>query len=97
MPYSTAATCLHIPAQSGQLHESLISSGDGKRPVFCLQTRSMTPLENRPCRSSMSESIAPAQSLQMDCQRALVTGATFTATLYIFEPLTSALISPGPI
>jgi len=28
----------------------------------------------------MSESIAPAQSLQMDCQRAFATGATFTAT-----------------
>src|SRR5580693_4489589 len=80
MPYRTAATCLHISAQSGQLHESLISCGDGNRPVFRRQIRSMTTLDRRPCRSSINESIAPAQSLQMDRQRAFVTGATFTVT-----------------
>ena len=69
MPYRTAATCLHISAQSGQLHESLISLGEGNRPVFCRQIRSITPLEKRPCRSSTKESMAPAQSLQMDFQR----------------------------
>src|ERR1022692_4226926 len=52
MPYSTAATCLHMPAQSGQLHESSISSGEGNRPWFCRQIRSMTPLDNRPCSNS---------------------------------------------
>src|SRR3954453_22669808 len=29
MPYSIAATCLHISAQSGQLQDSVISSGEG--------------------------------------------------------------------
>ena len=31
-PYITAATCLHIPAQSGQEHFILISAGFGNRP-----------------------------------------------------------------
>ena len=48
----------------------------------------MTPLENRPCSNSTSESIAPAQSVQMDFHVAFATGATFSATLYNSEPLT---------
>src|ERR1022692_4138381 len=75
MPYSTAATCLHMPAQSGQLHESSISSGEGNRPWFCRQIRSMTPLDNRPCSNSTSESIAPAQSLPLDFHSPLGTTA----------------------
>ncbi len=49
--------------------------------LVCLQILSMTPLENRPWRSSTSESIAPAQSVQIDFQRAFVTGVTLTVTL----------------
>ena len=32
--------------------------------------RSITPFDSRPCSSSTSESMPPAQSLQIDCQRA---------------------------
>src|SRR5206468_11501975 len=58
MPYNTAATCLHIDAQSGQLQVKRMSFGDGNTPVFSSQRRVMTPLEKRPCRSSTSESMA---------------------------------------
>src|ERR1039457_6575931 len=81
MPYSTAAICLHMPAESGQLHERWISAGEGNRPWLCRQIRSMTPLDNRPCSNSTSESIAPAQSSQMDFHCAFLTGATFSAAL----------------
>jgi membrane fusion protein, multidrug efflux system len=74
-PYSAAATCLHMSAQSGQLQDSLISVGDGNRPSPSRQTRSITPFAKRPCRSSTSESTVPAQSRQIDFQRARVTGA----------------------
>src|SRR6187401_2862226 len=97
MPYSTAATCLHIDAQSGQLHVKRMSFGDGNRPVFSSHSRVMTPFETRPCRSSTSESMAPEQSLQMALQQARGTGPTVTCTLYIAEPLTSAVTRPGPI
>jgi len=50
----------------------------------------MTPLDNRPCSNSTSESMAPPQSLQMDFHCALATGATFSETLYKADPLTSA-------
>src|SRR5665213_4392227 len=44
MPYSTAATCLHIDAQCGQLHVKRTSFGDGNNPVFSSQRRVMTRL-----------------------------------------------------
>ena len=44
-PYSTAATCLHIDAWSGQLHENRISDGFGNSPLPWRQIRSITPLE----------------------------------------------------
>src|SRR4029453_9078486 len=96
MPYNTAATCLHIDAQSGQLQVKMMSFGDGKSPVFCSQRRAITPLEKRPCRSSTSESMAPEQSLQMALQQDRGTGPTVTFTSYIVEPLTSAVTRPGP-
>src|SRR5262245_56288251 len=95
MPYSTAATCLHIDAQSGQLHLNAISLGDGNSPVFSSQRRDMTPVEKRPCKSSTSESMAPEQSLQMAVHRGRATGATVTVTSYISDPLTSADTEPG--
>src|SRR3970282_2990429 len=96
MPYNTAATCLHIDAQSGQLQVKMMSFGDGNNPVFSSQRRVMTPFEKRPCRSSTRESIAPEQSLQMALHRARGTGPTVTFTSYIVEPLTSAVTLPGP-
>jgi hypothetical protein len=69
-----------MSAQSGQLQSSRISDGDGNNPWFCRQILSMTPLEKRPCKSSTRESIAPAQSPQMDFQRCLETGAIFNVT-----------------
>src|SRR5450756_2813310 len=96
MPYSTAATCLHIDAQSGQLHVKMISFGDGNSPVLSSQRRVMTPFENRPCSNSINESMAPAQSLQIALQRVRGTGATVTFTSYIVDPLTSAVTLPGP-
>ena len=96
MPYSTAATCLHIDAQSGQLHVKRMSFGDGNSPVFSRQRRVMTPFEKRPCRSSMRESMAPEQSLQRARHRARGTGPTVTVTSYIVEPLTSAVTRPDP-
>src|SRR3990167_5172811 len=96
MPYSTAATCLHIDAQSGQLHVKRMSFGDGNSPVFSAQRRVMTPLEKRPCRSSTSESIAPEQSSQIAVQPPRVTAPTVTLTSYIVDPLTSAVTLPGP-
>src|SRR5258708_24460205 len=95
MPYSTAATCLHIDAQSGQLQVKRMSLGEGNSPVFSSQRRVMTPFEKRPCRSSTRESMAPEQSLQMALQRARDTGPTVTFTSYIVEPLTSAVTLPG--
>src|SRR6266496_4803529 len=96
MPYNTAATCLHIDAQSGQLQVKTMSFGDGNSPAFSSQRRVITPLEKRPCRSSTSESMAPEQSLQMALQRAGATGPTVTFTSYNIEPLTSAVTRPGP-
>ena len=72
--------CLHMSAQSGQLHESSISAGDGNRPALCRQMRSITPWDNLPCSSSTSESIAPPQSLQMDFQCVFLTGPIFNVT-----------------
>src|SRR5215217_7257239 len=95
MPYNTAATCLHMYAQSGQLHVKWMSFGVGNNPVFCSQRRVITPLEKRPCKSSTSESMAPEQSLQTALQQARDTGPTVTLTSYIVEPLTSALTLPG--
>src|SRR5829696_7685866 len=80
MPYNTAATCLHIDAQSGQLQVKMMSFGDGNSPVFCSQRRAITPLEKRPCRSSTSESMAPVQSVQMARQSDRGTGPTVTFT-----------------
>lgn len=80
MPYITAATCLHIDAQSGQLQSSRISAGDGNSPVFCRHTRSITASESRPCSSSTSESMEPEQSVQIARQPALGSGATWTFT-----------------
>src|SRR5437764_2902935 len=96
MPYSTAATCLHIDAQSGQLHVNWMSFGDGNSPVFSSHRRVITPFEKRPCSSSTRESMAPEQSLQMARHRAGPTGPTVTFTSYIVEPLTSAVTRPGP-
>src|SRR2546427_11187199 len=96
MPYSTAATCLHIDAQSGQLHVKRMSFGDGNSPVFPSQGGVITPFEKRPCRSSTSESMAPEQSLQMALQRDRGTSPTVAFTSYILEPLTSAVTRPGP-
>src|SRR5437870_4011790 len=95
MPYSTAATCLHMDAQSGQLHVKMMSVGDGNSPVFSSQRRVITPVEKRPCSNSTKESIAPEQSLQMAVQRPRGTGATVTFTSYIVDPLTSAVTRPG--
>src|ERR1700731_1561283 len=95
MPYKTAATCLHIDAQSGQLHVKRMSFGDGNSPVFSSQRRAMTPFEKRPCRSSTRESMAPEQSLPIALPRAGVTGATVTVPSYIVDPLTSAVTPPG--
>jgi hypothetical protein len=75
-----AARRLHIEFQSGQLHENRISAGAGNKPVFHRQMLSMTPLEKRPCRSSTSESIAPAKSVQIEVHLAFGTVDTFTAT-----------------
>src|SRR5216110_77264 len=96
MPYNTAATCLHIDAQSGQLQVNWMSFGDGNSPVFSSQRRVITPFEKRPCRSSTRESMAPEQSLQIALQRAGASGPTVTLTSYIVEPLTSAVTRPGP-
>src|SRR5688572_29059967 len=95
MPYNTAATCLHIDAQSGQLQVKTMSFGDGNSPVFSSQRRVITPFEKCPCRSSTMDSMAPEQSLQMALQRARGTGPTVTSTSYIVEPLTSAVTRPG--
>src|SRR2546423_359155 len=46
MPYSTAATCLHIDAQSGQLQVKRTSFGDGNSPVFSSHSRVMTPFDH---------------------------------------------------
>jgi hypothetical protein len=70
-----------MEAQSGQLQLNLISFGAGKRPVFGLQIRSITELESRPCRSSTSESIEPAQSVLMDRHCFPGTATTVTLTL----------------
>src|SRR3954454_24203332 len=93
-PYRAAATCLHMSAQSGQLQDSLISSGDGNRPSPVRQTRSMTPFDKRPCRSSTNESMVPALSRQIAFQRAAGTGAMAILTLYSEDPATMAAISP---
>src|SRR5580704_13762186 len=95
MPYKTAATCLHIDAQSGQLHVKMMSFGDGNNPVFSSQRRVMTPVEKRPCSNSTRESMAPAQSLQIAVQSPRGTGATVTFTSYIVDPVTSAVTRPG--
>src|SRR5882672_3825730 len=95
MPYRTAATCLHIDAQSGQLHVKMMSFGDGNSPVVCSQRRVMTPVEKRPCSNSTTESMAPEQSRQIAFQCARDTGATVTFTSYIDDPLTSAVARPG--
>ena len=61
--------CLHIRAESGQLHLNLISDGLGKSPVSCWHRRSITDFEKSPFKSSTKESIAPPTSWQTDCQR----------------------------
>ena len=86
-----------MDAQSGQVQVKWSSAGVGNSPVFCWHMRSMTPFEKRPCKSSTSESMAPAQSAQMEFHRALGTADTFITTSYISEPLTCALISLGMI
>src|SRR3977135_3053281 len=96
MPYSTAATCLHIDAQSGQLHVKRMSFGDGNNPAFSSQRRVMTPFEKRPCRSARWDSVAPGESLQGAFQRPRATGPTVTFTSYIVEPLTSTVTRPDP-
>ena len=80
MPYSTAATCLHIDAQSGQLQSNWIAVGAGNRPVPGLQMRSITALESLPCSSSTKESIDPEQSLAIACQCFSGTAVMLTAT-----------------
>ena len=47
--------------------------------------------------SSTNESMAPAQSLQIDFQRSLATGDNLTVTEYNCEPLTNACTVPGAI
>ena len=80
MPYSTAATCLHIDAQSGQLHVNRISLGDGNSPSSAGRDAPSRRFEKRPCSSSTSESIAPAQSPQMALHWPRGTGPTVTLT-----------------
>src|SRR5690606_37055127 len=61
-PYSVAATCLHIPAQSGQEQLIVISEGEGKSPSFGLVTTLITLLDIRPSSSSTSEATSPPQA-----------------------------------
>ena len=70
-PYSTAATCLHTPAQSGHEHSMSISAGLGKSPPSRSMSRSMVPFSKRPCRRSITESIHCEQSRLMALPRAL--------------------------
>src|SRR5688572_21778310 len=97
MPYSTEATCLHIDAQSGQLHVKRMSFGDGNSPAFSWQRRVMTLCDKRPCRSSITLSIAPKQSWRMALQCAFGSDWTVTFTPYMLEPLTRAVTQPGSI
>ena len=53
IPYMTAATCLHMLAQSGQLHLNDISEGDGNSPFLDLN------------RSATSSGIWPLTSASM--------------------------------
>src|SRR5262249_36486923 len=66
---STNATCLHIEAQSEQLHENSISAGAGEQPDLLLANARRDRLgEARPCRRSTSLSMAPPQSRQIELQ-----------------------------
>ncbi len=55
-PYRAAATCLHISAQSGHEHSSLISCGVGNNPVPCLKNASLRSAGNSPESSDCIES-----------------------------------------
>jgi hypothetical protein len=68
MPYSVAATCLHMAAESGQLQLKLISFVEGNRPVPGRVNRSITAADNCPCSNSTSVSMDRAQSRAMLCQ-----------------------------
>ena len=54
--------CTSTPRGQGQLHENRISDGLGNRPFSWRQSRSMTPLENRPPPLQPGSSWHPAQS-----------------------------------
>ena len=68
-PYRTAATCLHISAQSGQEQPSSISFGAGKSPSPGRVTISMTRRGGLPSSNSTSDSISPAHSPRIASQR----------------------------
>ncbi len=62
MPYSVAAMCLHMLAQSEQEHSSSISLGDGNKPVFGCRNASSTALGNFPASSSTSDASFPSHA-----------------------------------
>src|SRR4030095_9604787 len=80
-PYKTAATCLHMRAESGHEQLSFISAGVGNNPVFCRHNRSIVVFENRPSSNSTNQSLAPAQSRQTSVHRRFGIGETLISTL----------------
>ena len=70
MPYSTAATCLHMFAQSGQLHSSVISRGLGNKPVSGSVTIAITSSESEPRSNSSTEPMRPEQRILIASQTA---------------------------
>ena len=79
-PYRTAATCLHMAAQSGQEQPSSISFGVGNSPSPGRVTISMTRRGGFPSSNSTSDSISPAHSRRMDSQCSSGTGSMRIAT-----------------
>ena len=96
-PYIAAATCLHIPAESGQLHRIEISFGFGNRPCPRSVTVSMTALDSLPCRSSTSVPILPAHCFLSASHCGAGRAATSMRTSYRSDPLTSAATLPAAI
>src|SRR5665213_354644 len=92
-----AATCLHMAAESGQLQLNVISLGEGNRPEPGRVIRSITDVDNRPCSSSIHESMDCAQSLAMLCQCEVGTWEIFTVIRYRLDPMTRAATTPSVI
>src|SRR5208337_5400718 len=98
-PYRTAATCLHMSAQTGQEQSNEICFGDGNNPLSFATNRSPSDWGNSPLSRSAREPSLPSQVVAIFFHTSLESAFIKIVIEYGFArlPCTSAVIFPASI